>query len=193
MPLPNLHEPEAHGRQRKETPIRFPTRFSSGLPFILPFLFFAAAFPAWPQNSQPTQSTEPLKELSLEQLGNIEVTTASKEQVEVWQTPAAIYVITQDDIQRSGARSIPEVLRLAPGVEIARTDDNGSGIAPEDRKKIFEPFYTTKKDVGTGLGLWLTLDLAGKHRGSICLRSSTRHGRTWTAFSVFLPERPPGN
>ena len=71
--------------------------------------------------------------------------------------------------------------------------DNGSGIAAEDRKKIFEPFYTTKKDVGTGLGLWLTLDLVRKHQGSIRLRSSTRPGRAWTAFSVFLPERPPGN
>lgn len=69
--------------------------------------------------------------------------------------------------------------------------DNGSGIPPEDRKKIFEPFYTTKKDVGTGLGLWLTLDLVGKHHGSIRLRSSTQPGKTWTAFSVFLPDRPP--
>ena len=123
MLLPASHEPEAHGRQREETPIRFSTRFSSKLPFILSFLFFAA-FPASPQNLPPTPSTEPLKQLSLEQLGNIEVTTASKEPVEVWQTPAAIYVITQDDIQRSGARSIPEVLRLAPGVEVARIDGN---------------------------------------------------------------------
>lgn len=69
--------------------------------------------------------------------------------------------------------------------------DNGSGIPPGDRKKIFEPFYTTKKDVGTGLGLWLTLDLVGKHHGSIRLRSSTQPGKTWTAFSVFLPDRPP--
>lgn len=71
--------------------------------------------------------------------------------------------------------------------------DNGSGIPPEDRKKIFEPFYTTKKDVGTGLGLWLTLDLVEKHHGSIRMRSSTRPGRTWTAFSVFLPEQSPNN
>lgn len=62
----------------------------------------------------------PLKTLSLEELGNIEVTTASKEPEAVWNTPAAIYVITQEDIQRSGARSIPEALRLAPGVEVAR-------------------------------------------------------------------------
>ncbi len=68
--------------------------------------------------------------------------------------------------------------------------DNGSGIAPEDRKRIFEPFYTTKKDVGTGLGLWLTLGLVNKHHGSLRLRSSFQPGKTWTAFSVFLPEDP---
>src|SRR5947208_15062384 len=65
-----------------------------------------------------------LKRLSLEQLGNIEVTTASKEPVKVLRTPAAIYVITQEDIRRSGAASIPEVLRLAPGVTVARIDDS---------------------------------------------------------------------
>ena len=64
-----------------------------------------------------------LKGLSLEQLGNIEVTTTSKEPVKVSRTPAAIYVITEEDIRRSGATSIPEVLRLAPGVEVARIDD----------------------------------------------------------------------
>ncbi len=58
--------------------------------------------------------------MTLEQLGNIEVTTVSKEPKEVWKTPAAIYVITQDDIRRSGATNIPEALRLAPGVEVAR-------------------------------------------------------------------------
>jgi iron complex outermembrane recepter protein len=62
----------------------------------------------------------PLKTLSLEQLGNIEVTTVSREPEAIWNTPAAIYVITQEDIQRSGARNIPEALRLAPGVEVAR-------------------------------------------------------------------------
>jgi signal transduction histidine kinase len=68
--------------------------------------------------------------------------------------------------------------------------DNGSGIAPADRRKIFEPFYTTKKDVGTGLGLWLTLGLVEKHHGSLRLRSSVYPGNTWTAFSVFLPKHP---
>ena len=67
---------------------------------------------------------EDLKQLTLEQLGDVEVTTASKEPEEVWQTPAAVYVITQEDIRRSGATSIPEVLRLVPGVEVARIDSD---------------------------------------------------------------------
>jgi len=73
---------------------------------------------------------QPLKSLSLEQLGNIEVTTVNKEPEVVWKTPAAIFVITQQDIQRSGATSIPEALRLAPGVEVARitSDEWAIGI-----------------------------------------------------------------
>jgi iron complex outermembrane receptor protein len=67
---------------------------------------------------------EPLKQLSLADLGNVEVTTTSKEPEEVWKTPAAVFVITQDDIRRSGATSIPEVLRLAPGVEVAQVDSD---------------------------------------------------------------------
>jgi len=67
---------------------------------------------------------ESLKRLSLEDLGRIEVTTASKVPVKATRTPAAIYVITQEDIRRSGATSIPEALRLAPGVEVARVDSN---------------------------------------------------------------------
>lgn len=63
-----------------------------------------------------------LKGLSLEQLGNIEVTSVSKSPVSVVRTPAAVYVITQQDIRRSGATSLPEALRLAPGVEVAQID-----------------------------------------------------------------------
>ena len=70
------------------------------------------------------KAENPLKQLTLEQLGNVEVTTATKEPTEVWKTSAAVYVITQADIERSGASSIPEVLRLAPGVEVARIDSN---------------------------------------------------------------------
>jgi iron complex outermembrane recepter protein len=75
-----------------------------------------------PENGQP--DSEPLKQLSLAELGNIEVTTTSKEPEAIWKTPAAIYVLTQEDIRRSGATSIPEALRLVPGVEVARLDSD---------------------------------------------------------------------
>jgi signal transduction histidine kinase len=58
-------------------------------------------------------------------------------------------------------------------------------------KRIFEPFYTTKKDVGTGLGLWLTRNLVERHGGLIQVRSRTMPGRSGTVFSVFLPASPP--
>ncbi|HEV2499909.1 MAG TPA: TonB-dependent receptor plug domain-containing protein, partial [Terriglobia bacterium] len=57
------------------------------------------------------------------------MTTVSKEPEEVWRTPAAIYVITQDDIRRSGAASIPDVLRLVPGVEVAQMDSDHWAVA----------------------------------------------------------------
>lgn len=54
--------------------------------------------------------------------------------------------------------------------------DNGSGIRPDHRKKLFEPFYTTKQDVGTGLGLWVSREIVQKHGGNIRLRSSVAPG-----------------
>jgi iron complex outermembrane receptor protein len=77
------------------------------------------------QTTQNDQSPpDNLKKLSLEQLGNVEVTTVSKDPQQVHKTPAAVFVITQEDIRRSGATSIPEALRLAPGVEVAQIDGN---------------------------------------------------------------------
>jgi PAS domain S-box-containing protein len=66
--------------------------------------------------------------------------------------------------------------------------DNGPGVARELRKRLFEPFFTTKREVGTGLGLWVTSNILRKHEGSIRLRSSVTPEKSWTVFSVFLPE-----
>ena len=65
--------------------------------------------------------------------------------------------------------------------------DNGPGIPEESRSKIFEPFYTTKGERGTGLGLWVTNGIVQKHNGAIHLRTCRTPGRTGTVFSVFLP------
>jgi iron complex outermembrane recepter protein len=58
--------------------------------------------------------------MSLEELANVEVTTYSKTPSELWNTPAAVYVITSDQIRRSGVTTIADALRLAPGVEVGR-------------------------------------------------------------------------
>lgn len=60
------------------------------------------------------QSVEDLQHMSIDQLANVDVTSASKTAQPLSDAPAAIYVITHDDIIRSGATSIPEMLRLAP-------------------------------------------------------------------------------
>ena len=93
--------------------------------FLSFFLLSSFGISAHADTTEADQdSKNPVKQLSLEQLGNVEVTTASKEPEQARKTSAAIYVITQEDIKRSGATSIPEALRLAPGVEVARIDSS---------------------------------------------------------------------
>src|SRR5690242_18988122 len=91
----------------------------------LPFLFLLVrSAKAATAQTQSTGDVSNLKTLSLAQLGNVNVTSVSKEPVAMQRTPAAIYVLTQDDIRRSGATSIPELLRTVPGVEVARIDSD---------------------------------------------------------------------
>ncbi len=75
-----------------------------------------------------------------------------------------------------------------PGVRISIVD-NGSGIGFQQRGRLFEPFHTTKGEIGTGLGLWVTRGIIEKHGGSIRLRSRTDALRRGTTFSVFLPQQ----
>jgi len=69
-----------------------------------------------------------------------------------------------------------------PLVKIA-VSDSGSGIAPENISKIFQPYFTSKKE-GTGLGLAITCELVARYGGAIEVRSTISHG---TTFSVYLP------
>jgi len=64
--------------------------------------------------------------------------------------------------------------------------DRGHGISSDTRHNIFLPFFTTKKDVGTGLGLWVTKSMVEKHGGRIAFRSTQGRG---TAFVVTFPRR----
>ncbi len=65
-----------------------------------------------------------LQNLSVEELLNVEVTSVAKKAQSLNDAPAAIFVISHEDIKRIGATSIPEALRLAPGVDVARIDAN---------------------------------------------------------------------
>ena len=68
------------------------------------------------------QSTGSLKDLSVDQLLDIQVTSVSKRSESLADAPASIYVITAEDIRRSGVTTLPEALRLAPNLQIARAD-----------------------------------------------------------------------
>jgi two-component system CheB/CheR fusion protein len=74
-----------------------------------------------------------------------------------------------------------------PGVRVSIGDD-GPGISPRDRGLIFDAFFTTKMEKGTGLGLWVSSDIVRKHGGHISVRSSTSPGKSGTVFTVFLPQ-----
>ena len=67
--------------------------------------------------------------------------------------------------------------------------DNGSGIPEHYREKVFEAFFSTKEVKGSGLGLWTARSIANKYGGSIRWKTSTRNGRSGSAFRVFIPNR----
>lgn len=65
--------------------------------------------------------------------------------------------------------------------------DNGSGIPPDAKKKIFDAFFTTKGTAGNGLGLWVCQEIVQRHHGRLRLRSTQRPHRKGTTFTLFLP------
>jgi iron complex outermembrane recepter protein len=79
------------------------------------------SFPAFPAYSQQSSDSD-LTEKSLEDLMNINVTSVSKKEQKTSQAPGAIFVISQDDIRRSGAENIPDLLRMVPGLDVAQID-----------------------------------------------------------------------
>src|SRR5579864_4998474 len=88
------------------------------------FLFFFE-IPLFSQQ----QSGKNLAQASLEDLLNIEVTSASRKEQKLSQVPAAIFVITQEDIRRSGATNIPDLLRMVPGLDVAQINANTWAIS----------------------------------------------------------------
>jgi iron complex outermembrane recepter protein len=139
-------------------PPRFKNAFASAFRIVIQLAVSCAIAisPCWGQVSglQPDPLHQ-LKQLSLEQLMNIEVTSVAKKEQRVGETAAAIFVITQEEIRRSGVTSIPEALRLAPGVTVSRIDGNswaigvrgfGSGLSRSvlvliDGRSVYTPLF----------------------------------------------------
>lgn len=109
------------------------------------------ALPAWPQ-----KNSNDLAERSLEDLMNIEVTSVAKTEHPMVESAAAVFVITQDDIRRSGMTSVPEILRLVPGLSVAQVDGNMWAISSRgfngqfankllvliDGRSVYTPLYS---------------------------------------------------
>jgi iron complex outermembrane recepter protein len=90
----------------------------------------SAIFVALPQGPvSAAQSTSELIKLSLEQLMNVEVTSVARKPQRVSESAAAVHVISSEDIRRSGATSIPELLRNVPGLNVARIDSSKWAIS----------------------------------------------------------------
>jgi len=87
-----------------------------------------AALTALAVNAQAGKPSD-LADLSLEELANLEVTSVSRRAERLSDAPASIFVITGDDIRRSGATSLPEALRLAPNLQVARVDSRQYAIS----------------------------------------------------------------
>jgi iron complex outermembrane recepter protein len=82
-----------------------------------------------PSATQASPGGPDLTNMSLEDLMNVEVTSVAKEPQKIADAPAAVTVIGQDDIQRSGLGTIPDLLRLAPGMDVAQISSNGWAIS----------------------------------------------------------------
>ena len=89
--------------------------------------------------------------------------------------------------QHAGLNPSGQMLEEGAIVEII---DNGPGILPEVRDHLFQPFFTTKGERGTGLGLWVSQGIIRKHAGSIHLFSNSEGANRGTTVSVFLASKP---
>ena len=96
------------------------------------------------ENSYPEQSMKPQKleldellKMDLRELTNIEVSLASRVEEKQFSAPGAVYVLTQEDIHRSGHRRLPEILRLVPGLHVAKIDQNKWSVSIRNSQTRF--------------------------------------------------------
>ena len=128
----------------RECTVKLPLQFDFRAPFLRarglvttrfrvrwltqPMLFLFSWCFAIPVFSQQ-QSGNSLAQASLEDLLNIQVTSVSKKEQKLSRTAAAVFVITQEEIRRSGATNIPDLLRMVPGLDVAQINANTWAIS----------------------------------------------------------------
>ena len=95
-------------------------RFGAGLWLACAACVASWSLPAAAQQTAALVLPDKLRDLSIEELTNIEVTSASKRAEPLSAAPTALFVITGDDIRRSGHTSVAEALRLAPNLDVQR-------------------------------------------------------------------------
>lgn len=93
---------------------------------IKPFAFLVALQAAF---VAPARAADSLDEMSLEDLTKTEITSVSRKSQSLSNVPAAAFVISSEDIRRSGAQAIPDVLRMAPGIEVAQIDNGRYAVS----------------------------------------------------------------
>ena len=89
--------------------------------------------------------------------------------------------------QSAGVDGTGQIIPAGATVTIA---DNGAGVHEDIQPYLFQPFFTTKGEQGTGLGLWVSRGIINKHGGTICLESDTSDAAHGTVVSVFLATNP---
>ena len=97
----------------------------------------AVAGSGWPAVSAARAAAgdfERLLSLSLEELGQLEVTSASRTSDALWEVPASVYVIHGEEIAVAGAHTLVEALQLAPNLHVARTDARGFAVSARGLK-----------------------------------------------------------
>ncbi len=95
-------------------------------------------------------------------------------------------------IEWQAARADATGQKLQAGA-VVKIADNGAGIPDEVLPQLFQPFFTTKGEQGTGLGLWVSRGIVSKHGGTITLASNTSASAHGTVVSVFLAKNPTVN
>ncbi len=104
--------------------IRIENRTRGIILFVSIGLMAVAASPGYPQ-----AAPKDLSQMSVEDLMNLQVTSTSKKEEPVQRAAAAIFVITQEDIRRSGATNIPDLLRMVPGLDVAQTSGTSWAVS----------------------------------------------------------------